>query len=51
MPHALDDTDEHWHDCPECGSTDIHKDEELWRPWVIDATCRDCGHSWKLSNS
>lgn len=35
--------------CPECGSTNIRQQEERWRPWVIDATCRDCGHHWKLS--
>ena len=37
--------------CPNCGSTNIHQEEERWRPWAHDATCRDCGHHWKLSNS
>ena len=42
--------DEHYNDCPECGNTDIRKDEELYRPWVLVLDCNTCGHQWKLAN-
>lgn len=37
--------------CPGCGSTDLHIEEELYRPWVLDVTCNTCGHQWKESNA
>ena len=42
-----DDTGE---PCPKCGSTNTDTQEEEFRSWVLDATCRGCGHKWKQSN-
>jgi predicted nucleic-acid-binding Zn-ribbon protein len=37
--------------CPACGSTNVTTQEEPLRPWVLDATCNTCGHTWKASNA